>query len=193
MKRTAINLLSMVAVFSMLLTSAAVAAPTGSIPAAGQTLAAQPKDAAQLAGDPDLAAPPPPHKPQPGELEKEGDPLDRDYAFYSRRTAGDPNVGFTLAQAAVLRAQAASAVAGTNRSAPSAPGTFGGAWTAAGPDPIVLTGRGDASFDAMAGRIGALAIRSSAPYTIYLGGAQGGVWISSTLTGAWTAKTDQLP
>ena len=63
-----------------------------------------------------------------------------------------------------------------------------------GPDPIVQVGRsGPGYFLGMSGRIGALAIRSSEPYTIYLGAAQGGVWISSTLTTAWTPKTDDLP
>ncbi len=44
----------------------------------------------------------------------------------------------------------------------------------------------------MSGRIGALAIASTPPYTMYLGAAQGGVWISSTLTSQWKPVTDQL-
>lgn len=71
--------------------------------------------------------------------------------------------------------------------------TYGGSWTSAGPNPMVLTGRGDGTFDAMTGRIGALAIRSTAPYTMYLGGAQGGVWtLASPYTGTWTPNTIQI-
>src|SRR5262249_814550 len=44
--------------------------------------------------------------------------------------------------------------------------------------------------------VSALAIRSTPPYTIYLGGAQGGVWVglppTGTLATTWTPKTDQL-
>jgi|GEM_PF-966687 len=131
--------------------------------------------------------------------EQEGSPLLRDEWFYDRRTAGDPSVRFTMADAATLRAQAAEQ-AGTMMAqqahAPVVPNAFGGPWTAVGPNPMVLTGRGDASFDAMTGRIGALAVRSTAPYTIYLGGAQGGVWesawVTQTTSNQWTAKTDQL-
>ncbi len=126
--------------------------------------------------------------------EREGDPELRDEWFYSRRVAGDPSVPFTMADAATLRAQAAeqtAALKAQQAPQPAAPNAFGGAWTAVGPNPMVLTGRGDASFDAMTGRIGALAIRSSAPYTMYLGGAQGGVWtMAYPYTGTWTPKTD---
>src|SRR5512143_2065481 len=126
----------------------------------------------------------------------EGDPLDRDDAFYSRRSAHDPSTDFTLADAAALRAEAANQLAGTLQNRPAQPTqgqAYSGAWTSAGPNPMVLSGRGDGSFDAMAGRIGALAIRSSAPYTMYLGGAQGGVWtLASPYTGTWTPRTDSL-
>ncbi len=126
--------------------------------------------------------------------EREGDPALRDEWFYSRRVAGDPSVPFTMADAATLRALAAQQTAALKTqqaSQPAVPNAFGGAWAAVGPNPMVLSGRGDASFDAMAGRIGALAIRSSAPYTMYLGGAQGGVWtMAYPYTGTWTPKTD---
>lgn len=131
-----------------------------------------------------------------GEGEIEGSPELRDDWYYSARIAGDPSVHFTMAEASVLRAKAAeqtAALRAQQANQPTAPNTFGGAWTAVGPNPMVLTDRGDASFDAMAGRIGALAIRSSAPYTIYLGGAQGGVWtMAYPYTSTWTPKTDQL-
>ncbi len=122
-------------------------------------------------------------------------PLERADWFYSFRTAGDPNVDFTIQDAATLRAQAAETVLAEKNNAPSssAPTALGGAWSSIGPDPIVQISRSDNSFIGVAGRIGALAIRSSAPYTMYLGGAQGGLWISSTLTSGWEPKTDQLP
>ena len=121
------------------------------------------------------------------------DPNARDDWFYSRRTAGDPD--FSVAQAAEKRAEAAQQFSVMQRTiGPAAPSAFDGAWTNVGPDPIVQVGRsGPGYFLGMSGRIGALAIRSSEPYTIYLGAAQGGVWISSTLTTAWTPKTDDLP
>ena len=122
-------------------------------------------------GDPDAPQPRPagktPIKPRfPTQLEQEveGSALDRDWAFYSRRTAGDPNVAFSMQDAATLRAAAADqlgVLGASNR--PQKPGAFGGAWTTAGPNPMVLTSRGDRTFDAMTGRIGALAIRSTSP------------------------------
>ncbi len=130
---------------------------------------------------------------------REGDPLLRDEWFYDRRTAGDPAAHFTMADASALRAKAAEQAGimmAQQALQPTTPNAFGGAWTAVGPNPMVLTGRGDASFDAMTGRIGALAVASTSPYTIYLGGAQGGVWeskwVTTTTTNQWTAKTDQL-
>ncbi len=134
-----------------------------------------------------------------GEGKREGDPAERDASFYSRRTAGDPSVHFTMADAAALRAIAADQTAALRAqlaNKPVVPNAYSGAWTGVGPNPMVLTSRGDATFDAMAGRIGALAVASTAPYTIYLGGAQGGIWESSwvttTTTNQWTPKTDQL-
>ncbi|MBI5878623.1 MAG: CHRD domain-containing protein [Chloroflexi bacterium] len=170
--------------------SGIVQASPGAIPPA-----AKPVDG----GDPDAPKKPPvgsvpggPNGPAQLNQEEEGLALERDWAFYSRRTAGDPNVPFDMQAAARLRAAAADQLGspGSRPSAPQTPGTFGGAWATAGPNPMVLTGRGDGTFDAMTGRIGALAIRSTAPYTIYLGGAQGGIWISSTATSVWTPKTD---
>jgi uncharacterized repeat protein (TIGR01451 family) len=133
------------------------------------------------------------------EGEREGDPNLRDAAWYSRRVAGDPSVHFTMAEAAALRAKAAeqtAALKAQQANQPAVPNAYSGAWTAVGPNPMVLTSRGDATFHAMAGRIGALAVRSTAPFTIYLGGAQGGVWesawVTQTTSDQWTPKTDQL-
>jgi len=126
---------------------------------------------------------------------------ERDYAFYSRRFAGDdPN--FTLGDAAERRAQAANEFLAMKANQPEgvlAPNALAGAWTGIGPNPIVQATRNGRGWAAMAGRIGALAIRSTAPYTIYLGGAQGGLWVttpptalSPTVILPWTPKTDQM-
>lgn len=128
-----------------------------------------------------------------GEGEDSDLPIERDEAFYLRRTAGT-DATFDMHQAAVLRSAAANQVLSQRglQSAASA-SAFNGAWTNRGPDPMVLVSRSDNGFDAMAGRIGALAVRSSAPYTIYLGGAQGGLWVWNGATSSWVPKTDQLP
>jgi len=130
-----------------------------------------------------------------GEGDLGDNPLERAEWFYSFRTAGNPNVDFTIQDAASLRAQAAQTVLSEKNQKPAGPsaGGYGGNWETLGPDPIVQVSRSDNSFIAVAGRVGALAIRSSPPYTMYLGAAQGGIWISSTLTGGWVSRTDQLP
>ena len=135
-----------------------------------------------------------------GQREEEGElgdhPQQREEWFYGLRTAGNPEVPFTIGDAALLRAKAAQAVLDEKASRQSelAPGAFGGSWSPDGPDPIVQVGRSsDFPYLAMSGRIGALAISSSPPYTMYLGAAQGGVWVSSTLTTQWVPKTDQSP
>jgi uncharacterized repeat protein (TIGR01451 family) len=134
----------------------------------------------------------PKHEGDEEEGEREGDPLERDDFYYSRRTAGDQEL--SLAQAATLREQAAAAALAL-RGGPRpqiGPAAFS-AWAPIGPDPIVQQVGSDGSLAAMSGRIGALAIRSTPPYTMYLGGAQGGVWISSTLTTEWKPVGDQFP
>jgi uncharacterized repeat protein (TIGR01451 family) len=122
------------------------------------------------------------------------DPFGRADSFYSLRTAGDPSVNFTMADAAKLRSQAADQVIqekGQNQPNISIP--YDGAWSAFGPNPILQVTRSGGPFAAMSGRIGALAIASTPPYTMYLGAAQGGIWISSTITNTWTPVTDQTP
>jgi uncharacterized repeat protein (TIGR01451 family) len=123
------------------------------------------------------------------------DPSGRADSFYSKRTAGDPSVNFTLADAAKLRSQAADQVLqDKTQNQPNNAIPYDGNWSAFGPNPIVQVGQtSDSPFLAMSGRIGALAIASTPPYTMYLGAAQGGVWISSTLTSHWTPVTDQTP
>jgi uncharacterized repeat protein (TIGR01451 family) len=136
---------------------------------------------------------------QKGNGEEDGglpdDPSGRADWFYGLRTAGDPNLNFNIADAAKLRAQAAGQVLqekGQHQPNDGIP--YDGVWSAFGPNPIVQVGRtSDLPYLAMSGRIGALAIASTPPYTMYLGAAQGGIWISSTLTSHWTPVTDQTP
>lgn len=62
----------------------------------------------------------------------------------------------------------------------------GGRWSEQGPDPIVQVGRTSNSFEAVSGRIGALAIRDNG--TLILGAAQGGVWTYNASSGTWTER-----
>ncbi|TDO52843.1 putative repeat protein (TIGR01451 family) [Kribbella sp. VKM Ac-2571] len=118
--------------------------------------------------------------------------LQRDLFFMSRRTAGDQQLDNQ--QAGAQRAAAARAAAQLRKNGAPSPGpaTFPGSWTGLGPDPIVQVTRSTPIFTAMAGRIGALAIRPSNGRFI-LGGAQGGIWLYDPATGTWSAKTDNQP
>ena len=109
----------------------------------------------------------------------------RDAYYWSRLLAGDDG-GLTMDQAASLRAKASTQASGiaadTQRGA-----ARGGTWASVGPDPIVQVGRTSNTFEAVSGRIGALAVRKDG--TIILGAAQGGVWTYSTTTDTWTSRT----
>src|SRR6266496_3744746 len=109
----------------------------------------------------------------------------RDAYGWTRLLAGD-NGGITLDEAAALRSKASKQASGitadTQRGA-----TRGGTWTSVGPDPVVQVGRTSNTFEAVSGRIGALAVRKDG--TIILGAAQGGVWTYSAATQTWTSRT----
>ena len=128
--------------------------------------------------------------------ETEQELLARDLEYIQNRLAGDRPL--TISQVGQLRSQAAADAKRLRElGAPtSGPATLTGAWTALGPNPIVQGLRTPdpegQHFGAMAGRIGALAIRPSNGQII-LGGAQGGIWLFDWDTGSWTAKTDTLP
>ncbi len=128
--------------------------------------------------------------------------IQRDEAFYTRRLAGDPKAEFTMEKAAAARDAAAKQVlvrqSELKSLAPSAQTGFAGAWVPMGPNPLAQLSRYDGTtMLTMAGRIGALAIRSTAPYTIYLGGAQGGLWVttppSGTMPNTWAPAYDAAP
>jgi uncharacterized repeat protein (TIGR01451 family) len=108
----------------------------------------------------------------------------RDAYYWSRLLAGDNQL--TLDQAANLRSNGsmnASKIASESRRGAAR----GGTWASQGPDPIVQNGRTTNTFQAVSGRIGALAIRKDG--TIVLGAAQGGVWTYDATARTWTSRT----
>jgi uncharacterized repeat protein (TIGR01451 family) len=118
-----------------------------------------------------------------GDDEQSFDKL-RDAYYWSRLLAGDDQL--TLEQAAALRSKAtqqAAAVAVETASGQPR----GGTWEPKGPNPIVQVGRTSNTFQAVSGRIGALAVRNNGQ--IILGAAQGGIWTYDSATGTWTSRT----
>lgn len=151
------------------------------------TTAAQPATAAQILDDtPVLLTPKGEIAREVSETDEQGsfDKL-RDAYYLNRLLSGDNEL--TLDQAASLRTSAVKAARAIPTSAP--PGaTRGGAWSSQGPSPIVQVGRTSNTFQAVTGRIGALAIRDDG--TIILGAAQGGVWTyDPSGGGTWTSRT----
>ena len=109
----------------------------------------------------------------------------RDAYYWSRLLSGDDQL--TLGEAAKLRSSASTKAAGiTNERTRGA--ARGGTWAGQGPNPIVQVGRTTNTFEAVSGRIGALAIRKDG--TIILGAAQGGVWTYDAGSGTWTSRTN---
>lgn len=108
----------------------------------------------------------------------------RDAYYSTRLLSGDTPI--TLDQAAALRGKAAKQANATPHAAPAG-ASRGGAWSTQGPTPIVQNGRTSNAFQAVAGRIGALAIRNDG--TIILGAAQGGIWTYDATSGTWTSRT----
>ncbi|HEY3713480.1 MAG TPA: hypothetical protein VGL39_03050 [Jatrophihabitantaceae bacterium] len=109
----------------------------------------------------------------------------RDAYYWSRLLAGDDG-GISLDQAATLRSHASTQASGI--SAETQRGSArGGTWANVGPDPIVQVARTSNTFEAVSGRIGALAVRKDG--TIILGAAQGGIWTYDSTTKVWTSRT----
>jgi uncharacterized repeat protein (TIGR01451 family) len=109
----------------------------------------------------------------------------RDAYYWSRLLAGDQQL--TIDQASQLRSKAVKQTNATPKA--TTPAARGGHWQSVGPDPIVQVGRTTNTFEAVSGRIGALAIKSDG--TIILGAAQGGVWTYDPGTGTWTPRTEE--
>ncbi|HET7276661.1 MAG TPA: hypothetical protein VFJ22_01160 [Dermatophilaceae bacterium] len=109
----------------------------------------------------------------------------RDAYYWSRLLAGDEQL--TLTEAATLRDQA-SKQSRTLAEATTGGAARGGTWTNVGNDPTVQVGRTTNTFQAVTGRIGALAVHSDG--SVVLGAAQGGVWTYDQGTRVWTSRTN---
>ena len=110
----------------------------------------------------------------------------RDAYYWSRLLSGDDPI--SVGQAAALRSSAVKQAKAIPQAASGPGSTRGSGWAGQGPNPIVQVGRTSNTFEAVAGRIGALAIRNDG--TIILGAAQGGVWTYDAGTGTWTPRTN---
>ena len=118
-----------------------------------------------------------------GDDEQSFDKL-RDAYYWSRLLAGDDQL--TEEQAAALRSKATQQAAGVASESVSGQ-PRGGTWQPQGPSPIVQVARTSNTFEAVSGRIGALAVRGNGQ--IILGAAQGGIWTYDTASGTWTSRT----
>ncbi len=119
-----------------------------------------------------------------GEDEQNFDKL-RDAYYWSRLLSGDQQL--TLTEAATLRDKG-SKQAKTLAKATTGGAARGGTWTNVGNEPTVQVGRTSNTFQAVTGRIGALAIHSDG--SLVLGAAQGGVWTYDQATRTWTPRTN---
>ncbi|HET7421128.1 MAG TPA: hypothetical protein VFL27_12175 [Candidatus Dormibacteraeota bacterium] len=116
--------------------------------------------------------------------------LQFEWDYINNRTAGDTQL--TLDQAGQHRAKGADTAAAIRlQGNPGGNVTFNGAWSAAGPSPIGQIARSNGALEAVAGRIGALAIRKNGRFI--LGGANGGIWTMDPADGVWVPRTDNLP
>ena len=73
----------------------------------------------------------------------------------------------------------------------AATATVGGSWTNLGPSPLNTGAL--YHFSQASGRVLALAYAPTSPGTIYLGGADGGVWRATSGGVVWTPLTDNMP
>lgn len=109
----------------------------------------------------------------------------RDNYFLDRRLTGTKQL--SVEEAGVLHVKAAKQAAQMPAlSSPFAP------WTGQGPNPIVQVGRTTGTFEAVSGRIGALAIQPGTGRLI-LGAAQGGIWTYDAVGRVWVPRTDDQP
>jgi uncharacterized repeat protein (TIGR01451 family) len=129
-----------------------------------------------------------------GEIADEFNEVDDAGSFAKRNDAYDENRllsgddPLSTSQAAALRgkgiAKAATLPVVNSKTQPS---TVGGAWTSLGPGPTVQVARTSNTFEAVSGRIGALAIRKNGD--LILGAAGGGVWTYDRSSGTWISRS----
>ena len=122
--------------------------------------------------------------------------IQQDIAFTTRRTAGDNPLDNVKAGQFRHDAEQHGKNLDNNRhgdhnggNPASGPITFAAGWSGLGPNPIAQVQRSSNTFSAVAGRIGALAIRPSNGQFI-LGAAQGGIWLYNPASGTWSPRTD---
>jgi uncharacterized repeat protein (TIGR01451 family) len=129
-----------------------------------------------------------------GEIADEFNEVDDANSFAKRNDAYDENRllsgddPLSTQEAAALRVKAATKASGMPAvKTKTQPSTVGGAWTTLGPSPTVQVGRTTNTFEAVSGRIGALAYRQNGD--LILGAAGGGVWTYDRSAGTWTSRT----
>ncbi len=112
-----------------------------------------------------------------------GNPLEYWKWFYSQRAfpGSIPGEAYLKALSHVRQLQ----------EAPQNPALPSGTWASVGPAPI--TGCGAGSANQCSGRISAIAVDPSNPTTIYVGGAQGGVWKSTNGGASWIVLYNNQP
>jgi uncharacterized repeat protein (TIGR01451 family) len=122
--------------------------------------------------------------------EAEEELLALDFAWISRRLAGDRPL--TIEEAGAYRTAAVRQAQLLRKmtAVASGPTTFDGSWTNVGPSPIWEITRSSGGIGEFNGRIGALVFNDAGD--IVLGGAQGGIWMFDYNSGTWSPMTDDL-
>lgn len=133
----------------------------------------------------------PPGKKTAQRRERQDMPRERERWFYEQRAYPLKQIPAGIRQKAIERLEE---MRRAERQRAQAPGIEAliqagqSAWTPIGPQP------GNSSFfGAVSGRIGAIAADPTDANTVYLGGAQGGVWKTTDGGQNWTALTDSQP
>lgn len=116
-------------------------------------------------------------------------PVDRT-AARNQETQGTPSLGASTGEMATLRLAALRAAA-LMPGAAGAPAAGSRNWSQLGPMAIPNGQTQTSARVLVSGRVTAIAIDPTAPDTIYLGAAQGGVWKSVDNGGTWQPKTDK--
>ena len=105
-------------------------------------------------------------------------------------TPGPSVLQMAAARLAALVQAAAVSTPGTAGAQPTPPAPGSSNWTPLGPLAIPNGQTNSSARVLVSGRVTAIAIDPTAPDTIYLGAAQGGVWKSTDNGNSWTPKSD---